>query len=75
MEKKMEEKVTKKEPEVQAEPEPGTEKVNLKGGFKELIKIQEIRMVIYVIPVAILIWIFSYFWQHYVQTHFLNLFH
>jgi hypothetical protein len=71
----MVEKEMGKEVEVKAATEGDNLEKEPKVTQKNLLKIAEVRMVLYVVPVAILIWIFSYFWQHYVQSHFLNLFH
>jgi hypothetical protein len=71
----MVEKETSKEVNVKAETEAGVAENEVKVTKKNLFQVAEVRMVLYVVPAAIIIWIFSYFWQKYVQTHFLDLFH
>jgi hypothetical protein len=70
----MVEKVNSKEVEVKSVTEGENLEAEPKVTKKNLMEIAEVRMVLYVVPAAIIIWIFSYFWQHYVQNHFLNLF-
>jgi hypothetical protein len=71
----MVEKETNKEVDVQMATETGDPEKAVKVTKKNLMQVAEVRMVLYVVPAAIIIWIFSYFWQKYVQTHFLDLFH
>jgi hypothetical protein len=75
LEAKMVEKVSNKEVDVQMATEADNPEGEPKVTKKNLLKVAEVRMVLYVVPAAIIIWIFSYFWQKYVQTHFLDLFH
>jgi|WetSurSiteA1Bulk_404760.scaffolds.fasta_scaffold141156_2 cell division protein FtsL len=71
----MVEKEISKEVEVKSETDGENLENEPKVTKKNLMQIAEVRMVLYVVPAAIIIWIFSYFWQHYVQNHFLDLFH
>jgi hypothetical protein len=71
----MEEIETGKKVDVKAETEVENTENAPKVTKKNLMQVAEVRMVLYVVPAAIIIWIFSYFWQHYVQNHFLDLFH
>jgi hypothetical protein len=75
MENKMVEKEIGKEVNVNAAPEVDNTESEPKVTKKNLLQVAEVRMVLYVVPAAIIIWIFSYFWQKYVQTHFLDIFH
>jgi hypothetical protein len=75
MENKMVEKEIGKEVNVNASPEVDSTESEPKVTKKNLLQVAEVRMVLYVVPAAIIIWIFSYFWQKYVQTHFLDIFH
>jgi len=70
----MVEKEVGKEVDVNAAPEVDNPDSEPKVTKKNLMQVAEVRMVLYVVPAAILVWIFSYFWQKYVQTHFLSLF-
>jgi hypothetical protein len=71
----MEEIETGKKVDVKAETEVENTEYAPKITKKNLLQVAEVRMVLYVVPAAIIIWIFSYFWQKYVQTHFLDIFH
>jgi cell division protein FtsL len=71
----MEEIETGKNVDVKAETEAENTETEPKVTKKNLMQVAEVRMVLYVVPAAILIWIFSYFWQKYVQTQFLDIFH
>jgi hypothetical protein len=65
MEKKMVEKEKVKEVEMKTSSEAETPNAEVKP--RKLLEIAEVRMVLYVIPVALAIWLFAYIYQHYVK--------
>jgi cell division protein FtsL len=65
MEKKMAEKEKVTEAEIKTSPEAETPNAEVKP--KKLLEIAEVRMVLYVIPVALAIWLFAYIYQHYIK--------
>jgi hypothetical protein len=65
MEKKMAEKEKVTEAEVKTSPEAETPNAEVKP--RKLLEIAEVRMVLYVIPVALAIWLFAYIYQHYIK--------
>ena len=61
----MAEKENSKEAEIKTAPEAETPNTEVKP--RKLLEIAEVRMVLYVIPVALAIWLFAYLYQHYVK--------
>ena len=65
MEKKMVEKEKVKEVEIKTTPEAEAPNAEVKP--RKLLEIAEVRMVLYVVPVALAIWLFAYIYEHFVK--------
>lgn len=61
----MAEKDKVNEAEMKTSPEAETPNAEVKP--RKLLEIAEVRMVLYVIPVALAIWAFAYIYQHYLK--------
>lgn len=61
----MVEKDNSKEAEIKTAPEVETPNTEVKP--RKLLEIAEVRMVLYVIPVALAIWLFAYLYEHFVK--------
>jgi len=51
--------------EIKTSPEAESPDAEVKP--RKLLEIAEVRMVLYVIPVALAIWLFAYIYQHYIK--------
>ncbi len=56
-----------KEVEVKAVSEVETGKTETEAKPKNLLQVAEVRMVLYVVPVALAIWLFAYIYEHYIK--------
>jgi hypothetical protein len=63
----MVEKENSKEAEVKTAPEAGISSPETEPKPRKLLEIAEVRMVLYVIPVALAIWLFAYIYEHFVK--------